>query len=269
MQHYRSLLAPDELRAFRVVCERGRSPFLLACDHAGSLVPRSLGTLGLATEDLQRHIACDLGAAALAVKLAVRLNACLILQIYSRLVIDCNRPPESAESIVSVSDHTYIVANESLSKRDVQLREREVFRPYHDRISAELDLRSAQHRRTALIAVHSFVPRLHGHERAWHAGVLYNRDGRLAKALLDILREQPGLRIGDNEPYSVNDQTDYTIPVHGEQRGLPHAGIEVRQDLIADEAGQDEWAERLAGALERSLEQQARWPLPAAGIHTC
>jgi predicted N-formylglutamate amidohydrolase len=243
------LLESDEPRAFRVEHPDGQSPFFLTCDHAGARVPRKLGSLGLCAEDLDRHVAWDIGAAAVAAKLATRLDAFVILQTYSRLVIDCNRPPGSAESIVRISETTRIPGNESVSPAEALAREREVFRPYHDRICTELDTRAAQPRNTILISVHSFTPRFHGHQRPWHAGVLYNRDRRLASGLLASLRNDAGLVIGDNEPYSVGDSTDYTIPEHGERRGLPHLAIELRQDLITAEAGQSQWAERLAHAL--------------------
>lgn len=249
MPEVQPLLAPDEPAAFRVEREHGRSPFLLICDHAGALVPRRLNSLGLRAGDLQRHIAWDVGAAGVAMQLAARLDAFLILQTYSRLVIDCNRPPGSAQSIVRVSETTRIPGNESVSSAEVLAREREVFRPYHERICTELDLRKAAQRRSILVAVHSFTPTFLGQPRAWHAGVLYNRDRRLAGALLQALRADPELVVGDNEPYSVSDSTDYAIPVYGEQRRLLHVGIEVRQDLVSDEAGQREWAGRLEQAL--------------------
>lgn len=229
--------------------EQGRSPFFLTCDHAGALVPRRLESLGVSAQDLQRHIAWDIGAAAVATRLAARLDAFLILQNWSRLVIDCNRPPGSVQSMVPLSETTRIPGNESVSPDDAQAREREIFRPYHDRICTELDRRQAQGQPAILIAVHSFTPCFHGRQRPWHVGLLYNRDRRLANALLPLLRVGEDLVVGDNEPYSVSDTTDYTIPVYGEQRGLLHVGIEIRQDLIADEAGQNQWSERLAQAL--------------------
>jgi predicted N-formylglutamate amidohydrolase len=244
-----SLLAPEEPAAFRVEREQGRSPFLLICDHAGARVPRRLNSLGLSAADLQRHIAWDIGAAQVATRLAERLDAFLILQTYSRLVIDCNRPPGSAQSIVQVSEATRIPGNDSVPPEEVLARQQEIFRPYHERICAELDLRKAAQQSSILIALHSFTPSFHGVRRFWHAGVLYNRDRRLADALLQALRADPDLVVGDNEPYSVSDSTDYAIPVYGEQRGLLHVGIELRQDLVADEAGQVEWAGRLAQAL--------------------
>ena len=250
-----SLLAADEPAAFQVEREQGRSPFFLTCDHASAKVPRRLKSLGVPAQHLQRHIAWDIGAAAVATRLAKRLDAFLILQNWSRLVIDCNRPPGSAQSILRLSENTRIPGNESLSPDEVLAREVEIFRPYHNRIQAALDLRQAQGRPTILIALHSFTPTLHGMRRPWHAGLLYNRDRRLAEALLPILRADADLVVGDNEPYAVSDSTDYTIPVYGERRGLLHVGIELRQDLIADDAGQERWSERLEQALRTACGQ--------------
>jgi predicted N-formylglutamate amidohydrolase len=188
-----------------------------------------------------------------AVKLAQRLDALLVLQTYSRLVIDCNRPPGSAQSILSLSEATPIPGNEAVTAEDAVARGREIFQPYHDRIRAELAARQAQHRPTILIAMHSFTPVFHAEQRPWHAGVLYNRDARLATALLRVLRRDRQLVVGDNQPYSVSDATDYTIPVYGEAGGLLHVGMELRQDLIADEAGQEQWAVRLADALPSAV----------------
>jgi predicted N-formylglutamate amidohydrolase len=249
MEHIYSLLAPDEPAAFQIIREAGQSPFLFTCDHAGALIPRKLNGLGLAAQELQRHIAWDIGAAAVVAKLAARLDAVSILQTYSRLVIDCNRPLGSAESMLTLSENTHIPGNESLSLVEIHAREREIFIPYHHRIRDELALRKAQHRRTILIAMHSFTPTFRGNARIWHAGLLYNKDHRLAHCLLAVLRADSDLVIGDNEPYAVSDATDYSIPEYGERGGLLHVGIELRQDLILEERGQDEWAERLTRAL--------------------
>jgi predicted N-formylglutamate amidohydrolase len=244
-----TLLEPDEPPAFRVENPDGQSPYFLTCDHASARIPRKLGSLGVAAEDLQRHIAWDIGAAGVAVKLARALDAFAILSGYSRLVIDCNRRPGIPESIVRMSEATRIPGNEVVTVEEATARARELFHRYHNRIRIELDTRRAQQRHTMLISVHSFTPTFHGVPRPWHAGVLYNRDARLATELLQRLRTEHRLVIGDNEPYAVGDNTDYTIPVHGEQRGLLHVGIELRQDLVATAAGQSEWAERLARAL--------------------
>ncbi len=234
-------------------------------------MPRRLGSLGLPPEELRRHIASDLGAAAVARGLAQRLDAFLILQNYSRLVIDCNRPPGSGQSVLQISEATPVPGNRSLSPGDLLARQREVFEPYHDRIRSALDERLASNRPTILIAMHSFTPVFHGVMRPWQVGVLYHRDRRLADLLLRQLRREADLVVGDNEPYSVTDDTDYTIPEHGERRGLLHAGVELRQDEIADEAGQIAWTERMAkvllflsrrpGAIETRMPSGSPWTI--------
>jgi predicted N-formylglutamate amidohydrolase len=250
--HSTRLLDASEPPAF-CIAHAGTSPFFLTCDHAGRAIPRRLGTLGLPTSELERHIAWDIGAAGVTCKLAALLDAFAILQTYSRLVIDCNRPLGSPTSIATISEHTVISGNLQLSKDDADMRAAEIFWPYHKRIEAELDARAARRQPTVLITVHSFTPVFKGDARAMQAGVLYNRDSRLAHRLLHVLRSESGLTIGDNQPYSVSDSSDYAIPVYGEQRGLLHAEIEIRQDLITDETGQQQWAERLANALRQAL----------------
>ncbi|MHB1207711.1 MAG: N-formylglutamate amidohydrolase [Rhodospirillaceae bacterium] len=243
------LLTEGEPPAVVTLRENGRSPFFLACDHAGNRLPRKLGDLGLPPAELQRHIAWDIGAAGVTRFMSERLDAFAILQTYSRLVIDCNRSPAVASSIVDLSEYTAIPGNRDLSQGAREMRVNEIFHPYHNRIHAELDRRERDGIPTALIAVHSFTPVFKGNARPWQAGLLYNRDHRLAKPLMEVLSKDGDLVVGDNEPYAVSDESDYTIPVHGERRGLPHIEFEVRQDLIADEAGQRQWAERLADAL--------------------
>lgn len=202
--------------------------------------------------ELQSHIAWDIGAAAVARLMADSLDAFAILQTYSRLVIDCNRPPEVGTSIVEISEYTPIPGNRSLSRVQRDMRLNEVFLPYHARIRKELDQRQNNEIPTALVSLHSFTSVFKGFRRPWHIGILYNRDGRMAKRMIELLRREGDLVVGDNEPYSVSDESDYTIPVHGERRGLPHVEIEIRQDLIADEEGQRIWSARLACALVSS-----------------
>lgn len=248
------LLADDEPAPFTVEHEHGRSPFVLICDHAGRLIPRKLGALGVPDAELQRHIAWDIGARGVASEMANILDAILIAQTYSRLVIDCNRPPGAPTSITPRSERTEIPGNHDVSPEDAAARTREIFVPYHARITAELDRRRARAEPTVLVSMHSFTPVFHEVARPWQIGMLYNRDVRLAHVLLELIRAEREWTVGDNEPYSVTDGTDYAIPVHGEQRGLPHVEIEVRQDLIADEAGQREWAGRIARWLVRARE---------------
>ncbi len=252
MKHGIRLLADSGAAVSRIKHPAGTSPYFLICDHASRRLPRGLGSLGLSPAELKSHIAWDIGVAGLAGRLADRLNACLILQAYSRLVIDCNRPLGMPDSIATLSERTRIPGNEGISRTDAEIRAREIFHPYHDRIRATLDARRHGERPTLLVALHSFTPSFLGVNRPWHIGVLYNRDARLGQVLLDLMRRENGLIIGDNKPYAVSDDTDYTVTVHGEQRGIPHVELEVRQDLIANESGQTLWALRLAWLLEEA-----------------
>jgi predicted N-formylglutamate amidohydrolase len=244
-----TLLAANEPPACVTLGEPNSAPFLIVCDHAGSLIPRGLGTLGVSETERQRHIAWDIGAAGVAARMAGRLSAFAILQTYSRLVIDCNRSPDVPTSIATISEDTEIPGNRDLSPTDRARRVDEIFSPYHDRIATELDRRVALGIPTALIAVHSFTPVYRGVSRPWHVGMLYNRDPRIAHAMMRLLNLEGGLVVGDNQPYAVSDESDYTIPEHGERRGLPYAEIEIRQDLIVDDTGQAVWAERISRLL--------------------
>jgi predicted N-formylglutamate amidohydrolase len=249
-----SLLATDEPPPVSVQNAGGASPLLLVADHAGVASPRALGRLGVAAPEWQRHIAYDIGIAGLAHRLSDALGATLVRQNYSRLVIDCNRPLDAASSIPELSEHTPVPGNVGLGDAERQARARAIFWPYHECIEAEIARRRQAGRPTALVALHSFTPVFKGQARPWHAALLHNRDRRFADRLLALLREEHGLVVGDNQPYFVSDATDYTIPVHGERHGLAHALIEIRQDLIADEHGQQQWAERLARLLPRAYE---------------
>ena len=253
----KKLLAADEPAPVTVDNAGGKSPFVLVADHAGNLMPRALGRLGLAEAECQRHIAWDIGIAGLGRLLADALGATLIQQNYSRLVIDCNRPLDAATSIPDISELTPIPGNAGLNEGDRAARANEIFWPYHQRIEAELERRRQTGRPAALISLHSFTPVFKGATRPWHAGVLYNRDPRFAHRLMALLNAEKNLFVGDNAPYLVSDASDYTIPVHAERRGLHHVLIEIRQDLIADENGQRNWTARLARLLPRAYEESA------------
>jgi len=249
------LLAADEPQPVTVTNAGGRSPFCIVADHAGKYLPRRLRSLGLPASERERHIGWDIGIEAVCGLIGDALDAVVIRQNYSRLAIDCNRMPGSATSIPELSELTAIPGNVGIGKAEAEARVREIFKPYHDRISAELDRRRHAGLPTVLIAMHSFTPVFKGIVRPWHVGVLYNRDRRLAHIVMDLLRREPGLVVGDNEPYSVTDESDYTIPVHGEQRDLHHVAIEIRQDLIAGAAGQREWADVFTRLLPQAYRQ--------------
>ena len=244
--HTERLLQSDEPPPFTSIRPAGASPFFLVCDHAGRLLPRALGSLGLPDHELTRHIAWDIGAADVARKLADKLECRLVLQNYSRLVIDCNRRLDRPDSIAQKSEDTAIPGNFAVTPAAARLRAREIFEPYHARIVEELDARAAHGLPTVLLFMHTFTPVFRGVARTWHAGVLYHRDARLAHPLLAALRREAGFEIGDNQPYAATALSDYGLVEHAERRGLPYVELEVRQDLVSDADGQTAWAERLA-----------------------
>lgn len=241
------MLTPDDPLPVRVLRETGTSAFFLTADHAGRVVPKILGQLGVSDAEMQRHIAWDIGIAAVTEQLSDLLDATAVLQVYSRLVIDCNRDPAWPTAMPEISEHTPIPGNLNLSAEAKAARVAAIFTPYHDRIGSLLDARVQ--RRTILIAMHSFTPSFKGESRAMHVGMLYNKDPTLALILLDLLRQEDDLVVGDNAPYAITEDSDYGVPTHGEKRGLTHVEIEIRQDLIATQEGQKAWAQRLARLL--------------------
>lgn len=250
------LLGPDDPAPFAVYNATGRSPFLLIGDHAGGAIPAALGDLGLTAADRGRHIAIDIGVLGLGIAMARRLDAPFIHQIYSRLVIDCNRDPLRADAIPVSSDHSAVAGNMGLRAEDRDARIAAIHRPYHAAIAAMIDARLAAGQDVLLIALHSFTPVMDGFARPWHVGVLHGTGPvDFALALLHALRK-PDHTVGDNDPYRM-DETDYSIGVHALPRALGYAEIEVRQDLIADAAGQSGWAEHLARSAEVALSRIA------------
>lgn len=234
----------------------GRSrPAVVVCDHASNAVPLALGSLGLDPVVLARHVAWDIGAGPLAEALARRLRLPCVLAGYSRLVVDCNRDPASAASMLALSDGDRIPGNEAISPADRAARIAEIFEPYHAAVTATLA--AMQHACPALVAVHSFTPVMQGLARPWHCGVLWNKDSRLPLAVLAALRAEPGLLVGDNEPYSGRDPSDYTVSRHAAAFGRPHICLEIRQDLLADSPGVEAWASRLERVLAPLLDDPA------------
>jgi len=246
------LLDDTDPLPFRVAEGSPTSPYVIAADHAGRVIPRRLGTLGLTAPDLDTHIAWDIGIGGVSQHLAAHLEAFYIAQTYSRLVIDCNRPLSASSSIAQLSEHTVIPGNAHVTPAEAEARALAIVHPYHDRIESELARRERAGQRTIFIAMHSFTPRYKGFDRPWHCGVLYNRDARLAVPLLDLLRRE-GLDVGDNQPYFVSDDTDYGIPRYGEGRGNLCIELEIRQDLIETDAQQTRWGELVARVLQQAV----------------
>lgn len=245
------MLEADEAPVFEVLHENGKSPFFLTADHAGRSIPRVLGDLGVCEAERARHIAWDIGIAAVTRHLSAALEATAILQTYSRLVIDCNRVPSLPSAFPEVSESTVIPGNQALSPAAKQARKTAIFDPYHQEIKRLI----ASRPRTVYVAMHSFTPVYKGENRPMHIAVLYDRNPHLSKHLADLLRQEGDLVVAENEPYHVGDGTDYGVPVHAEPQGLDYLEIEIRQDLIADEAGQKSWADRLARLFPLALQR--------------
>ena len=238
-----ALLQQGEESPFIAVNAQGRSPFVLICEHASNTMPKALGTLGLLESELTRHIAWDIGAEKVARMLSRLMDAPLLLQRYSRLAYDCNRPPDSPDAIPEVSELTAIPGNRKLSAADKLARAREIYRPFHDGVSLVLDRRAAAGVRSLVVSIHSFTPVYKGKPRSVELGILHDRDTSLSSKLI---KSFPNVDARLNEPYGPKDGVLHTLNMHGFARGLQHAMIEIRNDLVATERGQDEWAQRLS-----------------------
>lgn len=239
----------DATGAVRVVNAGGRGRFVVLVDHASRHVPAEYGRLGLSDAELERHIAWDAGALAVATLVAGEFDAPLIHACVSRLVIDVNREPDAPDLIAARSEDTDIPGNAGLDDAARHRRIATIYTPYHAAIADVLAARQADRMATILISIHTFTPVFRGRRRPWHVGVLHGRDTRIAAPLRAALALDAGLVVGDNEPYSPADGVYYTLARHGEARGLATAMIEIRNDLVATPAGQRDWAERLSGAL--------------------
>ena len=210
---------------------------MLTCDHASHAVPESLGNLRLAARDLERHIGWDIGAAEVTRRLAERFDAPAVFSGYSRLVIDCNRKLGSETSILEVSDSTVIPGNLGLETAEAARRAEALFAPYHQAIASVLERIRRAGSTPIFAAIHSFTPRLNGCARPWHIGVLWDQDPRVARPLIEAIRANPGVVVGDNEPYSARDHFDFSQEFHASSAGIPSALVEIRDDLIRDRAG--------------------------------
>ncbi|MDP6474068.1 MAG: N-formylglutamate amidohydrolase [Alphaproteobacteria bacterium] len=254
-----SRLASDDPPPYSLVNQGGRPRFILTCDHASAAVPRHMDSLGLAESDLSRHIAWDIGAGMVTRHLAELLDAPAFLAGYSRLVIDCNRPLTSPTSIPNASDNRPIPANQAVSAEQAAARAEAFYWPYHRQISGLLDRLTAGAKIPLFVALHSFTPQLDGGApRPWHIGLLFEHDARLVAPLRAAFTALvPGICIGENEPYAIVGPSDYSIPEHGQKRGLPHIEIEIRQDLIDTPDGAALWAGRISEALQCVLENLA------------
>lgn len=271
--HAARLLAAHEPAPFTLENAAARGCGLIVCDHASNRIPAQLGQLGLTPGQLREHIAWDIGAAAVARLLAAALDLPAMLAGYSRLVVDCNRRADSPSAMPVISDGILVPGNLGLDPAARALRRDLLYWPYHHAIEAELARRAEGGATPVLISIHSFTPRMYGVARRWQVGVLWDRDPRLPLPFMRGLRAVPGLVVGDNEPYSGRHPADFTIDHHAERFGRASLSVELRQDLIATEAGQRHWAGLLARVLAPILADRAlyrplpadRWPVAHAG----
>lgn len=251
----------DNPPSHRVLNPQGRAPAVLICDHASCVVPAGMNQLGLSDDEIRRHIGWDPGTAALGERLSKALDAPVVMSGVSRLVIDCNRRPDDPTLICEVSDGTIVPGNRDLNAAERERRLETYYRPYHAAIAEAMQQGLRRCGAPALLSIHSFTPRLRvkGEDRPWHIGVVWDRDGRLALPLLRALRDEGDLVVGDNQPYSGHAHAGHSIFEHGQDKGLPHVMIEVRQDLVATEAGIAEWAVRLERCFRRILTEARLW----------
>lgn len=243
------ILQDGEPHPAELINATGTSPYLLVCEHASNLIPRSLGTLGLPDDDLKRHIAWDIGAEGTARILSKLLDAPLIVQRYSRLVYDCNRPPEADSAYPDVSEIFEIPGNRNLTPSARLARTREIARPFHAAIEAFLDQRAVERCQTLVASIHSFTPVYKGKQRNLDIGFLFDRDAALANFLIKVF---PVEKARLNEPYGPKDGVMHLLNLHAAPRGLKHVMIEIRNDLIADHAGQNAWANYLTVPLAQA-----------------
>lgn len=239
--------------AAEILSPGAASPVIVLCDHADNRLPGEYGDLGLPAGQFERHIAYDIGAAGVARRLSGLLGAAAILSRWSRLLIDLNRGLDDPTLIMRLSDGAVIPGNRHLDAAERERRVARFYRPYHTAISRLIDERLERGIAPVLLSIHSFTPVWRSSARVWHTGILWDKDPRLAVPLIAALRGDPALVVGDNEPYTGKLHGD-TLWQHGTCRGLAHAIVEIRQDLIADGVGQLEWANRIGGVMASLLD---------------
>jgi predicted N-formylglutamate amidohydrolase len=240
--------------AFDIMMGAAGNPLILLCDHATNRLPPEYGSLGLEQSQFERHIAYDIGARDVTLGLAKRLHGTAVMSRFSRLLIDPNRGMDDPTLIMRLSDGAVVPGNRLVDAAERQRRIERFHRPYHNAISGEIGRVRAEGLTPFLVSIHSFTPAWKGRARPWHVGILWDRDEAIARALIAGFEAQGDLVVGDNEPYHGALEGD-TLNTHGTAAGLPHALIEIRQDLIAAKSGVDEWVERVAIVVEPIMKE--------------
>jgi predicted N-formylglutamate amidohydrolase len=242
-----------ERTVFRRVNEAGSSALVLICDHASNRIPRDYDDFGIAQSDLTRHIAWDVGAAAITEILARRFDAPAILSEVSRLVIDCNRQFDDPNLIPAISDGTALPVNKDITAGERERRWNTYHQPYHQAIEDLIDSKLAAGKQPVIAAIHSMTPALYGITRPWQIAMCWHEDRRLSAPMLEALRSYPDITVGDNEPYKLDPAEDYSVPFHAMRRGLMHLQVEFRQDEVADAKGQERWAQIFGDCVAKVL----------------
>ena len=242
------LLSPNEPSPFVILNPDSVVPLLLVCDHASNRFPQSLGSMGLDYLDRVSHMTLDIGAGAIAESLADKLGATALLCQYSRLVVDCNRELSDNSVFLENSEGIDIPGNQNLSSSEKERRVSEIYWPYHNAIESQIYRLRDQGINPVIISIHSFTPVMNGEDREWEMGVLWDKDQITAEFFLNKLMDA-GFLVGNNEPYSGKAPEDFTIDYHAESIGLPHVGIEIRQDLI----NHNEGVERITDTLQEVI----------------
>jgi predicted N-formylglutamate amidohydrolase len=243
------IIPSDEGESFHVLGGRAESGLIVVCDHATNALPPEYGSLGLGAEQLERHIAYDPGAEGITRVIAEAFRAPAVLSNWSRLLIDPNRGADDPTLIMQLSDGAVIPGNRIIDAAERAKRIRRYYDPYHASIERVIERCLATGRAPAILSIHSFTEAWKGVPRPWHVGILWDRDDRLARPLIDALAADPRLCVGDNEPYKGALEGD-CMWQHATRRGLVHALVEVRQDLIRDARGQADWGERFVAILD-------------------
>ena len=247
-------LSTDDPEPYTLINAHAQTPVLLICDHASHALPQQAENLGLEPELLlNKHVAWDIGAAQITHRLAERLQTQAVLSGYSRLLIDCNRQIGDPTSIPAVSDGITVPGNQAVSDVEAAWRADTFFWPYHHEVSQRLAQLWRHGPPPALVSIHTFTPYFNGLHRPWDLGVLWNHDPRIALPLMKWFAHQHSdLYIGDNEPYSGR-EVGFTVEHHAGAAGLPHVTVEIRQDLVSDDASCQRWGKILGDALEAVL----------------
>lgn len=232
----------------------GKSAVLLVCEHASRTLPAYFGDLGLSAEALNSHIAWDPGALAVARGISANLDAPLVYQRFSRLIYDCNRPPESASAMPEISEIYSIPGNHNLAASEREARTEALYRPFHARIEDVIRQRRARGQDSIIVTMHSFTPVYRGKERAVELGILHDTDERFANRMLEIAGDAPLYRTERNQPYGPEDGVTHTLQLHGLANNLKNVMIEIRNDLIVDDVGQEVMADYLTGLIQQSLD---------------